>query len=140
MPDADHGSRDDRPKAPDLVDLLMKEIAARGGEGREAPWLEENVMGADGKPLMNRQSAWAFLSRTRLRWLNAEDMHCLAVAFGWSDATVYIGNAILLGLEPPREGAFAQMLPAWVDELPLKELMTSRDVILRFGEAHGLTD
>jgi hypothetical protein len=121
-----------------LARLLRSAVEAQSNRG--APWLAENAVDEDGKPVMTSQAAHLLLTQPRKSWVTGQNMKALARLFGWQDAAIYIPNALAIGLNPPSNGAFAGMLPGWVDQLPVSVQMHLREEITLFGRAHGLTD
>lgn len=139
MPDhAEPPHADDATDGLQLARILREAVESKTTRG--APWLAENAVDDDGKPVMTSQAAHLLLTQPRKSWVAAPNMAAIARLFGWQDAAIYVPNAVAIGLKPPSNGAFAAMLPGWVDELPTSVQMHLREEITLFGRAHGLTD
>lgn len=123
-----------------LANMLRAEVDARS-DGGGAPWLSrEAVDPATGKPALSPQAAHELMSFPRKGWASPKSIRAIARRFGWSDAQIYVANAVSIGLDPPPGGAFANMLPGWVDQLPASVQAHLREEITLFGRAAGLTD
>lgn len=114
-------------------DLTYEELAAR-------TVLPDGEPGSDtGQPVYTRQNLWALATQPRKGFLDRKGFLGLANALRVHVSAVVLANAVSLGLEPPPGGQFATLLPGWVDDLPVGDHMAVRDVILRLGDARGLT-
>jgi hypothetical protein len=125
---------------PEPVSVGLTSLLASGVGDRGAQWFASNLLGEDGEPVVNRQAAWKLLTTPRTGWVQPNTMRAISHLFGWQHATVYIANAVSLGLNPPTGGsALASILPEWTGRLPVGDQLAVRDVVLRFGDARGLT-
>jgi hypothetical protein len=121
------------------VDATDGPPTARGTSATR--WLSENATDpVTGKSVLAIPSAGELLREPRRGWLNVPTVRGIAHAFGWRHESVYIPNAIAIGLTTPRGSRLATTLPTWIDELPPESWRDIRAYVELQGKAHGLTD
>lgn len=123
-----------------LANLIADAVAARSKRG--APWLAENALDPDtGQAVFTRQSAHNLMRTPKRAFMAADEIRAVASLFGWSTGFVIDACAINLGISVSRsESAFAGMIPAGVDDLPVRRQVLLRDLLIAVVEDNHLMD
>ena len=112
--------------------------------GRNGPWLAKNAVDPlTGEHPTTRSAVDQIMTKQRKSWLKAGTIRGFSALLDLHHSDLYIPNAIDLHLDPPpaadQVSQFARTLPAWVDQLPIGDQMVIRDLVLRLGEARGVS-
>lgn len=118
-----------------LSDLVKHLMDARGWNHGE---VARRSRGSDPErpdvETIARQTTHHLVENEPTVFLSPGKIRALAYAFQVPDALIYCANAVSVGLNPPEEGAFAQLLPHGVDGLPIHVQISVREILIRFIE------